>query len=280
MLNVSTILYVLMNGNNADIHVTGGRIYKTRMTLADVKEKIGDGFIKIHRGGIVSARAIHDITDKIYLSNGESLTYTLRRKKQIIERFREYQKHIIGDFSRSDTPKTVDEYRGYYSSFDNMPFAVADIEMVFDEERHAVDWIFRYGNPALAKLEKLPLDRLIGSSFGSLFSNMDSKWLRAYERATLYGETLEIIDYSPEIDTYLKVICFPTLSGHCGCILFDISEIKFTKNSTGAEKALMLYFGKLPADKDYDIGKLSASDVLNPNNYYHSGYFQSMNWDD
>ena len=38
--------------------------------------------------------------------------------------------------------------------------------------------------------------------------------------------------------------------------------------------------GSLPADKDYDIGKLSASTVLNPNNYYHSGYFQSMNWDD
>ena len=38
--------------------------------------------------------------------------------------------------------------------------------------------------------------------------------------------------------------------------------------------------GSLPDTKDYDIGKLSASTVLNPNNYYHSGYFQSMNWDD
>ena len=39
---------------------------------------------------------------------------------------------------------------------------------------------------------------------------MDSKWLQSYERATLYGETLEIMDYSPEIDTNLKIICFPT----------------------------------------------------------------------
>ena len=90
----------------------------------------------------------------------------------------------------------------------------------------------------------MPLEQLIGSSFGSLFSNMDSKWLRSYERATLYGEKMEMIDYSPEIDTDLKVICFPTFKGHCGCILFDISEIKFTKNSSDAEKALMLYFGK------------------------------------
>ena len=246
VLNVSTILYVLMMGNNADIHVSGGTVYKTRMTFREIEEKLGDGFIKIHRGGIVSAMAIHDITDKINLSNGESLIYTQRMKNQIIEQFHAKQKFIISSFSHAGIPVTDEEYRRHYSSFENLPFAFTDIEMIFNEKRHAVDWIFRYGNPALAKLEKMPLERLIGSSFGSLFSNMDSKWLRSYERATLYGETLEIIDYSPEIDTYLKVICFPTFKGHCGCILFNISEIKFTKNSGDAEKALMLYFGKLP----------------------------------
>ena len=245
VLNVSTILYVLMMGNNADIHVSGGTIYKTRMTFREIEEKLGDGFIKIHRGGIVSAMAIHDITDKINLSNGESLLYTLRKKNQIIEQFYSKQKRIINSFSHAGIPVTDEEYRSHYSSFENLPFAFTDIEMIFDETRHAVDWIFRYGNPALAKLEKMPLERLIGSSFGSLFSNMDSKWLQSYERATLYGETLEMIDYSPEIDTYLKVICFPNFKGHCGCILFNISEIKFIKNSGDVEKALMHYFGKL-----------------------------------
>ena len=105
-----------------------------------------------------------------------------------------------------------------------MPFAFTDIEMVFDEERRAVDWIFRYANPALAKLEKLPLESLIDHSFGSLFANMDAKWLRSYERAVLYGEMLEIFDYSPEVDTYLKVTCFPTFAGHCGCILFNVQD--------------------------------------------------------
>ena len=74
--------------------------------------------------------------------------------------------------------------------------------------------------------KKLPLDKMIGSSFSSLFFNMDSKWLQSYERATLYGETLEIMDYSPEIDTNLKIICFPTFPGHCGCILFNADKMK------------------------------------------------------
>ena len=249
-IGINTILYVLMNGNNAEIHVFGGEIYRTRMSLGKLEETLGEGFIKVHRGCIVSVMAIHDISNRIYLCNGESLEYTIRKKKQIVAQLRAKQKNIIRGFTGDNMPWTAEDYRRYYSVFDYMPFAFTDIEMIFNEERHAVDWIFRYGNPALAKLEKLPLERLIGNSFGSLFSNMDSKWLRSYERATLYGEMLEIIDYSPEIDTYLKVICFPTFRGHCGCILFDISEIEFTKNSSDAEKALLLYLGKWPEKKE------------------------------
>ena len=226
VLSVSAILYVLMIEKTAEINVSGGHIYKTRMTLSELEKKLGDKFIKIHRGCIVSAMAIHDITDRINLSNGESLIYTIRKKNQIIDQFHLIQKQMILNFAKKDIPVTEEEYREYYRSFDNLPFAFTDIEMVFDDDRHAVDWIFRYGNAALAELEKLPLNHLIGHSFASLFSNMDSKWLRSYERATLYGELLELVEYSPEIDTYLKVICFPTFKGHCGCILFDISDIK------------------------------------------------------
>ena len=244
VLNVDTILYVLMSEKAAEIHVAGGKIYETRRKLSELEEALGDGFIKAHRGCLVSVMAIHDITDHINLNNGESLIYTLRKKKQIIAQFQEAQKRLISGFTRDGIPETEEEYRAYYRSFDAMPFAFADIEMVFDEERRAVDWIFRYGNPALAKLEQLPLEKLMGSSFGSLFANMDAKWLRLYERATLHGETLEVMDYSPEIDAWLKVTCFPTFKGHCGCILFDLSEIEYARISPDADKALLRYFGR------------------------------------
>ena len=246
VLSVSSILYVLMLSKKAELHVSEGSVYKTRMTLDQLEKMLGDGFIKVHRGCIVSAMAIHDITDNINLINGESLGYTLRKKNQIIDQFHAKQKRMISSFIEENVPTTEEEYRKYYSSFDHLPFAFADIEMIFNEERRAVDWIFRYGNPALARLEKLPLEQLIGKSFGSLFENMDSKWLRCYELATLYGEKLEIMDYSPEIDTYLKVICFPTFPGHCGCMLFDLSQSQFIRSSSHAEQAMQPYFGKSP----------------------------------
>ena len=234
-LDVRTILYVSMKRNNAELHVSDGRVFLTRATMKNLIEKLGDGFILVHRSILVSVMAIHEVSDRIYLSNGEALYYVVRKKKAIREQLAEKQKKLIGSFANGNTPQTAEDYHDYYRSFDHLPFAFTDIEMVFDETRHAVDWIFRYANEELAKLEKLPLERLLGNSFGGLFSNMDSKWLRSYERATLYGEKLEIIDYSPEIDTYLKVICFPTFEGHCGCILFNIEEIKSTKDSSDAE---------------------------------------------
>ena len=247
VLCVSTILYVLMLDRKAEIHVTGGRVYQTKMPLSELEAQLGEGFLKVHRGCLVSVTAIHDIGDCIDLINGETLEYARRRKNEILGQLRAKRKNILHVADGDGVPATNEEYHAHYACFDALPFAFTDIEMVFDDERRAVDWIFRYGNPALAKLERIPLERLIGSSFGSLFSNMDTKWLRSYERATLYGETLELIDYSPEIDAYLKVLCFPTFPKHCGCILVNIEELKFDRSSSDAERAMILYFSKLLA---------------------------------
>ena len=232
VISVSSILYIVMEGKTAEIHLSDGKIYNTRMTFVALEAMLGDGFIKAHRGCIVSAMAIHEISDMIDLVNGEKLEYARRRKNNIIESLQTSRKRIIKDFDH-----------------DGVPFAFTDIEMVFNEECEAVDWIFRYANEALARLEKLPLEKLIGQSFGTLFSNMDAKWLKGYERSTLYGETLELMDYSPEIDTHLKVICFPTFKGHCGCILFDVDKIWFEQHSEDSAKTLARYYAKMPNNK-------------------------------
>ena len=36
----------------------------------------------------------------------------------------------------------------------------------------------------------------------------------------------------------------------------------------------------MPEAKDYEMTKMSTSEIYNPNNYYHSGYFQNPNYDD
>lgn len=241
-LDVRSILYIRMRREYAHIYLKGDKVCVTRTPYQELKKRLGDGFVEVRRGTLVSVLAIHNLTETINLNNGHTVEYTTRRKKEIENNLYLERKKIINNFSKVGVPTTRRDYCRHYRAFENIPFAFADIEMIFDEECRAVDWLFRYGNEALAKLEKIPLDELIGNTFGSLFENMDSKWLKGYERATLYGETLEMTDYSPEIDTYLKVICFPTFEGHCGCILFDIKNIDFIRSSDDTERALMLYF--------------------------------------
>lgn len=244
-LDVRTLLYIYMNENVAEVHVSGGTVYKTRVTLETFQQQLGEGFIKVHRSCLVAVTAIHDITDKINLNNGEALNYVVRRRKELNALLLQKRQLLLQDWERKAEPVGRQEDMARYAGFDHLPIAFADIEMVVDEGQNAVDWIFRYGNEALARLEKLPLNRLLGSRFSDLFPNRDPKWLRSYERAALYGETLEVIDYSPEIDTYLDIICFPTTSGRCGCILLNIAEMRIAQNADDGQNARLRYLSKL-----------------------------------
>ena len=242
---VTSILYVMMKKQDAYVHLSDGSVLKTRMTFAEFQNALGDAFIRLSRGCLVSAMAIHSVKELVNLSNGESLEYTSDHKFEIIEKFRRKRRAIVGGLADNNNPTDDNGYHEHYKCFDNIPIAFTDIEMVFDDDSQAVDWIFRYGNEALARLENCPLEKLIGNSFGSIFTNMDTKWLRSYERAVLYGETLELIDYSPEIDKYLRIICFPTFKGHCGCMLFDICDTKMALENSAGDRAVLMYIQKM-----------------------------------
>ena len=83
-IEVSSILYVLMNRRIAEIHVSGGDVYETRTTFAELLPQLDERFLIVCRGCVISVMAIHKVTKKIELSKGENLDYTVRKKKQIV----------------------------------------------------------------------------------------------------------------------------------------------------------------------------------------------------
>lgn len=85
-IDKSTILYVLSRRKYLEVHVYKDYIFKTFMSLGDMEEELGKGFVKVQRGCIVSERAIERVADKIYLVNGEELKYTVRNKKEQVTR--------------------------------------------------------------------------------------------------------------------------------------------------------------------------------------------------
>ena len=109
VIKIDTVLYVFMERNIAEIHASGDRVYKTRMTLSELEDKLGDGFVKVHRGCLVSAMAIHEVTDKIHLINGETLDYVVRKKKEILWKLKEKQQDIIRSFDEEGIPDTEEK---------------------------------------------------------------------------------------------------------------------------------------------------------------------------
>lgn len=153
-LPVEDILYIQLAGRRAVIHASGGRTYETYTTIEELEQMLGSGFIRTDRATLVAAKGIHAIGRQIELINGETLDYAHRRKQQLKEQLRADWRQIAQSLSNSDAPATREDYQRHYASYDSAPFAFTDIEMVFNEKRAAVDWIFRYANEALARLEK------------------------------------------------------------------------------------------------------------------------------
>ncbi len=55
-----------------------------------------------------------------------------------------------------------------------------------------------------------------------------------------------------------------------------LNLMKNTSSAAGANNST----GTHPDDVDYGMEKVSSDAKYNPHNYYHTGYFQSLNWDD
>ncbi|MBE6824853.1 MAG: starch-binding protein [Ruminococcaceae bacterium] len=55
-----------------------------------------------------------------------------------------------------------------------------------------------------------------------------------------------------------------------------LNLMKNTSSAAGGNNST----GSHPDESDYSMAKVSTDAVCNHNNYYHTGYFQSLNWDD
>lgn len=102
---------------------------------------------------------------------------------------------------------------------DDMPLAYCIIELVFNEEGHGVDFIFRYCNAEMAVMEGVPVEQMLNRSFYEVFHNGDKKWLVAYADVALNGTKRILRDYSPEVDKNLTIYCYQPEPGFCACIL-------------------------------------------------------------
>ena len=244
-ISASAILYISMKGRNSEVHVISGETYETRVAIDELESRLGNRFLRVCRSCLVSVLAVNKFSKKMELINGEQLDYPIRKKRALNEALTEKRRQIVSSINRSSAPITHEELRRHYMTYESMSFAFADIEIMFSEENNDVDWILRYGNPALSELLKVPLEELTDISLSALFKRKGWNWNCSHERSALYGETLEMVEPDPQSEGFIRKTSFPTFPGHCGVILMDLSQIRYSHNGDEADKALLRYFGVL-----------------------------------
>jgi hypothetical protein len=108
--------------------------------------------------------------------------------------------------------------------FDRSPIAFCVIRVTKDKTGRYNDFIFEYANEALAKLEGIPLDNLVGKHFYQIFYNANLKWLIPYGQAAYEGKTSSFVEYSPEIRKHLQIQAYQIDEGYAVVALMDVTE--------------------------------------------------------
>ena len=116
--------------------------------------------------------------------------------------------------------------------FDYSPIAFCVIRVELDAQGQPEDWTFAYCNDALAELEGLPKEQLLGQRFFRLFPDGDRKWLKPYYAAAYEGTPSDYEEISEARGLYLHIYVMPINErGYCACLLKNVRAETFAADN-------------------------------------------------
>lgn len=223
-IEVGHILSARCKEHNLIIRLDSGDEVTCYMLMYELMEVIPeDEFLMVRKGTIVRKTGILSISDDgIYTmidgSTFQGTKRSLKKHKVIREKLGLNTSKRLTDNLQGEPslPLTLLEK---CSILDDMPVAYCVIELVFDENGHGIDFIFRYCNKQMEVIEGVPVEDMVNHSFYEVFKNGDKKWLVAYADVALNGVQRTLHDYSPEVGKTLTIHCYQPEPGYCSCVL-------------------------------------------------------------
>lgn len=219
-LNMYEILYIYRHDRKTFLCFKSGEEKSTSMSIHEIADFLPEEqFLSITKGVIVHIDQI------IHISDDGVYTMTDGKTFQGRQRYLSAHKKLRDELMLNSSPKSLEQFMipvGFLekcSILDDMPIAYCVIELVFDENGHGIDFIFRYCNKHMEVVEGIPLKDMLNRSFYEVFKNGDKKWLISYADVALNGTKHTLRDYSPEIDQHLTIHCYQPEPGFCACVL-------------------------------------------------------------
>jgi PAS domain S-box-containing protein len=115
------------------------------------------------------------------------------------------------------------KYRELFNSMTEM-FQV--IELIYDKNGRAVDYIYLQVNPAFERLVKKPKEQLIGKRAKKIFGIVEPHWIKTYEEVAKTGRPKSYENYGKELDKYYDINAWKVGEKQVAIIFTDITESK------------------------------------------------------
>lgn len=216
---VAEMMYIYRLEKRTVIHLADGTECTSLIPIHEIRDFLpAEDFADIAKGVLVRRSRIARIADDGVYTMTDGKSFQGRRRNLSVHKRLRHEMHL--DIPSADTEFSPPP--GFFEKckiLDGMPLAYCVIELVFDENGHGVDFIFRYCNRQMAVVEGIPVSEMLNRSFYEVFKNGNRKWLVAYADVALNGTERTICDFSPEIGKELTIYCYQPEPGFCSCIL-------------------------------------------------------------
>lgn len=220
-----SIVYASVTDKLCKIYLDSDETLNLFITISELMEKLGEeDFLRVSRSSLVAYSAVEAVNqDEVILRGGVRIPYSRSRRKEIMEKVRScVERQIVCKEEGRDIGRL--DFRHDFSFWDNVPVGFCVLEFITDESGRYIDFAFRYANRALADIEGIVQESMVENPAGKALKDSQRKWLAIYSKVAFLGESIEFIDYSPEIDKDLLVICYQPAYGYCACIVCDATD--------------------------------------------------------
>ena len=218
------IEYIVHTNQRTYFHLCDGREIMSTMPLKAVLSCLPTlDFWSIQKGVVVAVRFVKEISDDFVYTMSSGMTFRGRSRNPAEHKRR---RRLLRDpqCQKPSPSSPLSKYSSLSiqcSIFDRAPVAFTVIEMIFSGGGRGIDFIFRYCNQEMAKLEGVSIEDMLNHSLYEVFPGADKKWIVPYADVAINGTNQLVRKYSPVYGREISIQCFQPMPGFCACILVN-----------------------------------------------------------
>lgn len=215
---VDDISHITVEGRKTKITKADGSAVLTNRSLKDVFADLPEEtFSNINRGIVVSKRYIKDEKNGVItMTDGTQFRRRVRSDRA--------PKPPKKKYSYTEAPHVQCPAAALGQWLDQLPMPMVIMELVYGKTGSGMDFLIRYMNREMARLEGVEPQALKDGSVSQLPNVGSAKWMAVFADVAISGSTRVIEDALEGSDRYMQLRCFRPQPGYCACVLTDLTR--------------------------------------------------------